>query len=116
MLRALSVLCLLPLLLLAGPASALDQGAEDGDLQIRRRPPEARRRQAQDLPRQLHVQPQRQARRHEAARQEAGGEENNGQKNNGQKKTTTKKPAMAKPAATAPATLPPPDATPAPKQ
>ncbi len=37
MLKTLSLICLLPALLLATPASAATKAAEDGNLQIRRR-------------------------------------------------------------------------------
>ena len=111
MLRALSVLCLLPLLLLVSPASAAPTkaqkmetckfGADDQKLEGAKR--------KKFLANCMSNRNDKRGPMKLPAKKPAA-------KKTTAKKTTVKKPAMAKPAATAPATMPPPDATPAPKQ
>ncbi len=75
MLRTIAVIGLLPLLLAGEPGLRRShQGAEDGDLQIRRRRPEARRRQAQRLHQEVHGPRQFRAAGTQS-RQEAGAKE-----------------------------------------
>ncbi len=120
MLRALSVLCLLPLLLLASPASALTKaqkmetctfGADHPKLEGAKRKTflakcmsnRNDKRGAMKLPAKKPAAKKTSAKKPATKMKTA-------------KKPATKKPAMAKPAATAPAAAAPAEAAPAPKQ
>ncbi len=120
MLRALSVLCLLPLLLLASPASALTKAEKKVTCEFGADHPklEGAKRKAflancmsnrNDKRGPMKLPAKKPAAKKTTVKKTTA-------KMTTTKKTTTTKPAMAKPAATAPATMLPPDATPAPKQ
>ena len=115
MLRALSVLCLLPLLLLASPASALTKAEKKVTCEFGADHPklEGAKRKA-FLANCMSNRNDKRGPMKLPAKKPAA--KKTTVKMTTTKKTSTTKPAMAKPAATAPATMPPPDATPAPKQ